>query len=66
MCRKIAVIAAAGNGTRMGSPTPKQYLLLQGKPVLWHSILAFQQAFDEMEILLVVSPQYFALAEEMQ
>ena len=66
MIKKIAVIVAAGSGVRMGSATPKQFLLLQQKPVLWHSISAFQNAFKDIEILLVVSPQHFSVAEEIR
>jgi len=37
----IALIVAAGRGTRLGSDVPKQYLLLGGKPVLRHAVEAF-------------------------
>jgi len=66
MTKKIAVIVAAGSGTRMGSAIPKQYLELLGRPVLWHSIAAFQNAFDDIEILLVVSPAHLAMAEQIR
>jgi 2-C-methyl-D-erythritol 4-phosphate cytidylyltransferase len=66
MIKKIAVIVAAGNGTRMGTATPKQFLLLKHKPVLWHSIAAFQNAFEDLEIILVVSPEHFPTAEEIR
>lgn len=65
MIKKFAVIVAAGSGIRMESPTPKQFLLLQNKPVLWHSIAAFQNAFEDIDILLVVSPEYFSAAEQI-
>ncbi len=32
------VVPAAGVGRRMGAPTPKQYLTVQGKPVLQHTL----------------------------
>ncbi|MDX1627857.1 MAG: 2-C-methyl-D-erythritol 4-phosphate cytidylyltransferase, partial [Fulvivirga sp.] len=35
---KYAIIVAGGKGTRMHSSTPKQFMLLQGKPVLMHTI----------------------------
>lgn len=60
------MIVAAGNGTRMGTAMPKQFLLLQHKPVLWHSIAAFQNAFEDIEIFLVVSPEHFPLAEDIR
>jgi 2-C-methyl-D-erythritol 4-phosphate cytidylyltransferase len=33
-----ALIPAAGTGTRLRGETPKQYLPLAGKPMLWHAI----------------------------
>lgn len=36
--RYHALIPAAGGGARFGAETPKQYSLLEGKPVLWHAI----------------------------
>jgi len=42
--KKIAVIiAAAGSGTRMGGGIPKQFLEIEGKPVLVKTALAFSQ-----------------------
>lgn len=38
----------------MGTEVPKQFLLLNGKPVLMHTILAFRQAFQEMHIVVVL------------
>lgn len=38
----------------MGADRPKQFLLLQGKSLLWHSVQAFLAAFDDMHIVLVL------------
>lgn len=45
-----AVVLAAGQGKRMGTETAKQYLLLDGKPVLYYAL----QAFEESEVDMVV------------
>lgn len=37
----IAIIVAGGSGTRFGAQVPKQFLELQGKPILMHTISAF-------------------------
>lgn len=39
--RTIALIVAAGSGSRMGQDLPKQYLTLGGKPVLRHCLETF-------------------------
>lgn len=39
----VALILAGGNGTRMGSATPKQFLPLAGKPLILHALAAFEQ-----------------------
>ncbi len=49
-----AVIVSAGKGMRMNRATPKQYLPLQGIPVLGHTLLAFNQCPDIDHIILVV------------
>ena len=52
--KKYAVIVAGGSGSRMGGPTPKQFLLLQGKTVLSHTLRVFLDAYEDMEIILVL------------
>lgn len=51
---KTTVIVAGGSGTRMGSATPKQFLLLKGKPLLWYTIRAFLDAYNDIQIILVL------------
>jgi 2-C-methyl-D-erythritol 4-phosphate cytidylyltransferase len=63
--KKYAVIVAAGSGTRMGSSLPKQFLLLQNKPVLWHTATAFLHAFDDLDIKLVLPKDHFAKGESI-
>ena len=53
--KKYAVIVAGGSGVRMGSSIPKQFLLLQNKPVLWHTVRTFLHTYDDLDIVLVVS-----------
>lgn len=51
----IAIIAAAGAGTRMASDRPKQFLLLAGTPVIFHTLRVFEQC-DCIDEVIVVLP----------
>jgi 2-C-methyl-D-erythritol 4-phosphate cytidylyltransferase len=63
--KKIAVIVAGGTGSRMNNTTPKQFLLLKGKPVLYYTINAFLQAYDDLQIILVLSEEHVAAGQEI-
>ncbi len=52
-----AVILAAGVGSRMGSATTKQMRLLAGKPIIVHTLLAFDQSPYIHEIVLVAKKE---------
>ena len=51
---KHVVIVAGGSGSRMNSKTPKQFLLLKGKPILMHTISAFYNFDQGINIVLVL------------
>lgn len=53
--RTVAIVLAAGSGKRMESSTKKQYMLIDGKPIIYYSLKTFQESFVD-EIVLVVSP----------
>ena len=63
--KKYAVIVAGGSGQRMGSSTPKQFLLLQQKPLLWYSLNAFLCSFDDMHIILVLPEENISEGEQI-
>lgn len=50
--KTTAIVLAGGRGTRMNSKTPKQYLDICGKPVLYYSLKAFEDS-EVQEIILV-------------
>jgi len=50
----IAIIAAAGSGTRMASERPKQFLQLAGIPIIFHTLRAFEQCDSIQEIIVVL------------
>jgi len=55
----LALIVAAGKGTRMGKEGGKQFLPLAGKPVLAHTLISFQQASSIDAIVVVVAEENF-------
>jgi 2-C-methyl-D-erythritol 4-phosphate cytidylyltransferase len=63
--KKYAVIVAGGSGMRMGTIVPKQFLPLQGKPVLWYTLTAFLDAFPDLEIILVLPEAHLETGQEI-
>lgn len=63
--KKYAIIVAGGSGIRMGGDLPKQFQSLKGKPVLWYTIKAFTEAYDDIEIILVLPQQYIEKGKEL-
>ena len=51
--RCTAIVLAAGSGKRMGTSVKKQYLLLNGKPVLYYALKAFEDSERIQRIILV-------------
>ncbi len=62
---KYVVIVAGGSGTRMNSAVPKQFIELNDKPVLMHTIEKFVTALPEIHIVLVLSTTYVSQWEEL-
>ena len=62
----IAIIAAAGTGTRMASDRPKQFLRLAGIPIIFHTLKPFEQCDSIQEVIVVLpaeeSAAFLALA----
>ncbi|PHV13466.1 2-C-methyl-D-erythritol 4-phosphate cytidylyltransferase [Chitinimonas sp. BJB300] len=57
MTRFIALLPAAGSGSRMATDTPKQYLPLLGKPLLVHTLFALACSPEIDQVVLVLSPE---------
>jgi len=53
----IAIIAAAGRGTRFGGRRPKQFLELAGVPVIIHTLRRFEQCSEIQEVVVVLPAQ---------
>ena len=59
-----AIILAAGQGKRMGTKVQKQYLEIQGKPILYYSLRAFEESAVIDEIILVVGKEQKEYCQE--
>jgi len=56
--KTTAIIVAAGTGSRLRSKTPKQFLELAGKPVVFHAIERFQSASSIDSIVVVLAEDH--------
>jgi 2-C-methyl-D-erythritol 4-phosphate cytidylyltransferase len=56
MLKKYAIIVAGGSGSRMQTELPKQFLEINGKPILMHTLEKF--AMDSIELILVLNVDY--------
>jgi 2-C-methyl-D-erythritol 4-phosphate cytidylyltransferase len=63
--KKVAVIVAAGSGSRMGKEIPKQFLELAGKPILYHTLDTFLGSFPDMQIVLVIARKFMNWGQEI-
>jgi len=51
---KSAIIVAGGNGLRMESDIPKQFIEVAGQPILMHTLQKFYSYDNEMQLILVL------------
>jgi 2-C-methyl-D-erythritol 4-phosphate cytidylyltransferase len=63
--KKFAIIVAGGTGSRMKGEVPKQFMLLNGKPVILYSIEAFVKHDPSVWIILVIHAEYLSLWESL-
>lgn len=63
---KFVIIVAGGSGSRMGSEVPKQFLLLKGKPLIFHTIEKFHAALPQVKIIVVLPSQQIEYWSELK
>lgn len=56
---EYAIVVAGGRGTRIQSVLPKQFIDLQGRPVLMHTLDAFYRYSNSIRIVLVLPEDDF-------
>lgn len=52
--KNTTIIVAGGKGERMNTDTPKQFLEIQGKPILMHTLEVFHRFDAAMQLILVL------------
>ena len=50
----VAIVVAAGKGTRLGGNRPKQFLELDGVPVIIHTLRQFERCLEIKEVVVVL------------
>lgn len=63
--KRAVVIVAGGTGRRMGGEIPKQYLKLEGKPVIIHTLEQFKRFDPDMDVVLVLAQKHRKFWETM-
>lgn len=63
--KNYAVVLASGTGSRLGSKTPKQFLMLKDKTILEHTVEVFEKSDKINEIIIVITPEYHEIAKEI-
>ena len=61
----IAAVLAGGVGARMAAPSPKQLLPLDGRPIIEHSVAAFEACPDVDEILVLMVDTHVGRVEDL-
>lgn len=54
MGKVVSVILAGGKGKRMGAEVSKQFIEINGKPIIYYTLKAFEECKDIDEIILVL------------
>ncbi len=64
--KKFALIVAGGSGSRMKNNIPKQFLELNGRPVLMHTFDAFMRYDQQIEFILVLPKNQIELWKSLR
>lgn len=62
--KKYVIIMAAGHGTRMGASVPKQFMDLDGKPILRRTMEKFVEACPDIKVVTVLPHDFISTWKE--
>ena len=65
MGKNIGIIFAGGSGVRMGAGIPKQFLEVNGKPIIIHTLDIFEDHNDIDEIYIACKAEYINKLKKM-
>lgn len=57
----VALLTAAGTGTRMGQDIPKQFMYIEDKPIIIHTMESFQKHPNIDAIMVVTLPSWISV-----
>lgn len=66
MMKKTIIIVAGGSGTRMGAEIPKQFILLNGRPILMHTLQNLHAMDASMQLILVLPENLFSVWQALK
>lgn len=66
----VAIVVAAGKGTRLGGNRPKQFIELDGVPIIIHTLRQFERSREINEVIAVLPSEevagFHSLAQQFQ
>ena len=65
MKRNIALILAGGTGQRIGNPLPKQFIEVEGRPIIVETLSAFENNSAVTDIVVVCQKEWMNFVEEL-
>jgi len=64
--KQYLIIVAGGTGTRMAQPVAKQFLMLEGLPLMWWTLRRFQEALEGLHVVLVLHESLMETFRELE
>lgn len=65
MAKRGVIIVAGGSGRRMGGAMPKQFMILDGMPIVARTINTFAEALPGSDIVVVLPEEHIAMWQNL-